>query len=144
MQRTLHVLIGTALSLCVVGMLLSVQPYGFQAVREEGNNDVFIGIKTTSKFFRTRADDILRTWHRFAPDQIAFFADDADPGELASTPVPHPKRRRNRPIAKTAIARIRYDTFPFPIRQDGQCCLLLKTPHRRSPCHRQLMLKRHS
>ncbi|TRY69465.1 hypothetical protein TCAL_04681 [Tigriopus californicus] len=40
--------------------------------------DVFISVKTSKRFHRSRLDVILKTWHTLAKDQIWFFTDDDD------------------------------------------------------------------
>lgn len=41
-------------------------------------HDIFISVKTTKKFHRSRLDVILDTWFELAPREIWFFTDDRD------------------------------------------------------------------
>lgn len=42
--------------------------------------DVFISVKTSGKFHKTRLTPILETWFQTAPEQTWFFTDSEDPG----------------------------------------------------------------
>ena len=67
-----------------------------------GLEDVFISVKTTSKFHHTRLGPVLDTWYRLAPDSTWIFTDSDDheveervsPGHLVTTSCPSDHSRQ--------------------------------------------------
>uniref|UniRef100_A0A2C9KU68 Fringe-like glycosyltransferase domain-containing protein n=1 Tax=Biomphalaria glabrata TaxID=6526 RepID=A0A2C9KU68_BIOGL len=47
-------------------------------VRETELSDIFISVKTTSKYHQSRVSILLKTWYRLAKEQIYFFTDAND------------------------------------------------------------------
>lgn len=97
------------LSLLVMSLLHSALAQPVERQREDSGldlTDVFISVKTTSKYHQSRLRPVLETWHRLAPASTWIFTDSelgdlaelektVSPGHLVSTSCPSDHSRQS-------------------------------------------------